>query len=529
MNAITTCQPAWLEDIQQSYVHNPQAVKLLDMLNQGPDAKKRFSLRNGIIYFRDKVWLGGTPPMQQQIMQAFHASTTGGHSGFPVTYSKIRGLFAWPKMKKQIKTFVQTCLICQQAKPERVKYPGLLQPLPTPDEAWKMVTMDFIEGLPTSGSANSIMVVVDKFTHYAHFIPLHHPFTAAKVAAAYLDNVFKLHSLPEVMISDRDPIFASKFWQELFSLTGCDLRMSSAYHPQTDGQSERVNQCLEIYLRCFTHATPHKWSQYLSLAEFWYNTSYHSAIRMSPFVALYGKEPRQWGITPQATCTAPLLDDWLKERKQMQELLQHNLNHAKQQMKKQADKSRTPRTFKPGEEVFIKLQPYVQSSVARRANHKLAFKYFGPYSIIREINPVAYEVELPPDARIHPIFHVSQLRKVLRPGTQASSVPPVITDVPATPVKIIAQRWRRGSNGRRAQVQVQWSDPAAGDITWEDEQDLRRRFPEALAWGQASCQGEGDVSTPNTSSDDMGLVPKCTRPTRMIQPNRSYMGPDWTK
>jgi hypothetical protein len=108
--------------------------------------------------------------------------------------------------------------------------------------------MDFIEGLPTSGTANSIMVVVDKYTRYAHFIPLHHPFTAAKVAAAYMTNVFKLHSLPKVMISDRDPIFTSRFWKELFQLLGSELRMSSAYHPQTDGQSERVNQCLEIYL-----------------------------------------------------------------------------------------------------------------------------------------------------------------------------------------------------------------------------------------------------------------------------------------
>lgn len=158
-------------------------------------------------------------------------------------------------------------MICQQSKPERVKYPGLLEPLPTPDAAWQMVTMDFVEGLPTSGSANSIMVVVDKFTRFAHFIPLHHPFTAAKVAAAYLNNVFKLHSLPKIMVSDRDPIFTSRFWKEFFSMMGNELRINSAYHPQTDGQSGRVNQCLEIYLRCFTHACPGKWSQYLSLAE----------------------------------------------------------------------------------------------------------------------------------------------------------------------------------------------------------------------------------------------------------------------
>jgi hypothetical protein len=243
-------------------------------------------------------------------------------------------------MKAQTKEFVQTCLICQQSKPERNKYPGLLEPLPTPDAAWQTVTMDFVEGLPTSGTANCIMVVVDKFTRYAHFIPLHHPFTAAKVAAAYMTNVFKLHSLPKVMVSDRDPIFTSRFWKELFSLMGSELRMSSAYHPQTDGQSERVNQCLEIYLRCFTHACPTKWSQFMSFAEYWYNTSYHSAIKMSPFVALYGHEPRHWGLDSSYTCTAPSLQEWLDERKQVQLVLQQNLNKAKQYMKSQVDKKR---------------------------------------------------------------------------------------------------------------------------------------------------------------------------------------------
>jgi hypothetical protein len=134
-------------------------------------------------------------------------------------------------MKAQTKDFVQSCATCQQAKTDRSKYPGLLEPLPTPDAAWQMVTMDFVEGLPLSGSANSIVVVVDKFTRYAHFIPLQHPFTAAKVASAYLNNVFKLHSLPKVMVSDRDPVFTSRFWRELFTQIGSELRMSSSYHP----------------------------------------------------------------------------------------------------------------------------------------------------------------------------------------------------------------------------------------------------------------------------------------------------------
>lgn len=159
-------------------------------------------------------------------------------------------------MKLQVQDFVAACPICQQAKTERVSYPGLLQPLEVPTQAWKVVTMDFIEGLPTSSSYNCILVVVDKFSKYSHFIKLTHPFTALKVAKLFMDNVYKLYGMPQAIVSDRDKIFTSKLWQELFKLSGTELRMSSAYHPQSDGQTERVNQSVEGFLRCFTHSCP---------------------------------------------------------------------------------------------------------------------------------------------------------------------------------------------------------------------------------------------------------------------------------
>lgn len=168
-------------------------------------------MRDGLLYFRDRIWLGGSPSLQQRMLRAFHDSTMGGHSGVPVTYRRLRHLFAWPKMKEHIKQYVQSCSVCQQAKPERVRYPGLLEPLPVPDGAWKVVTMDFIDGLPSSGKFNCILVVVDKFTRYAHFLALSHPFTAAKVAHSYLENIYKLHGLPEAIVSDRDPVFTSNF------------------------------------------------------------------------------------------------------------------------------------------------------------------------------------------------------------------------------------------------------------------------------------------------------------------------------
>jgi transposase InsO family protein len=148
--------------------------------------------------------------------------------------------------------------------------------------------MDFIEGLPTSGHANCIIVIVDKFSKFAHFIALHHPYTAQKVAQIFLNNVFRLYGLPSTIISDRDPVFTSTFWRELFHLAQVTLAMSSAYHPQSDGQTERVNQCLETYLRCFVHSCPRQWLKWLSLTEYWYNTSEHSALGKSPFQVLYG-------------------------------------------------------------------------------------------------------------------------------------------------------------------------------------------------------------------------------------------------
>jgi hypothetical protein len=165
-------------------------------------------------------------------------------------------LFYWKGLKGNVENFVKQCQVCQQAKSERIHPAGLLQPLPVPAGAWQDITLDFIEKLPKSESYDTILVVVDRFTKYAHFLALKHPFIAAQVAQLLLDHVIKLHGLPQSMVSDRDKIFTSTFWTHLFKLLGTKLNLNTAYHPQTDGQSERVNQCVEMYLRCAVHAQP---------------------------------------------------------------------------------------------------------------------------------------------------------------------------------------------------------------------------------------------------------------------------------
>lgn len=159
-----------------------------------------------------------------------------------------------------------------------VATPGLLQPLPIPEGNFTDLSMDFIAGLPRSLNKKVTLIAVDRFTKFAHFIALAHPYTAPLAAKAYLDNVFKLHEMPNSIVSNRDPIFLSTFWQELFKIQGLALQMSSAHHPQTYGQNEVVNRCLETYLRCMCGDQPHDWCKWLALAEWWYNTNFHTAI-----------------------------------------------------------------------------------------------------------------------------------------------------------------------------------------------------------------------------------------------------------
>ena len=163
-----------------------------------------YSLHEGVIKYKDRVWLGNHLEAKEAILLALHDSGIGGHSGFTATYHKIKALFAWPNMKQDVKKYVAHYSVCQQAKPEHIGKPGLLQPLPIPTRAWEIVSLDFVEGLPKSSRYDTILVIIDKYTKYGHFIPLVHPFNAMTVAQLYVDHVYKLHGLPSVIISDRD-------------------------------------------------------------------------------------------------------------------------------------------------------------------------------------------------------------------------------------------------------------------------------------------------------------------------------------
>jgi len=230
------------------------------------------------------------------------------------------------------------------------------------------------------------------------------------------------------------------------------------------------------------------------LAEFWYNTSYHTSLGKTPFEVVYGQTPRHFGIDVVASCEIPDQQQWLTDRKMMTQLLQQQLIRAQQRQKFQADKNRSERSFTVGEMVYVKLQPYVQTSVAARSNHKLSFRYFGPFKIIGRVGTVAYKLELPPTSMIHPVFHVSQLKKAISPSLQVSThLPSSLQDEFRIPVKVLDRRLVTHNNSLAFEILVKWSSGPLSMATWEDEETLKREFPAAPAWGQPVLK-EGGMS-----------------------------------
>ncbi|GMI95061.1 hypothetical protein HRI_003175400 [Hibiscus trionum] len=340
--------------------------------------------------------------------------------------------------------------------------------------------MDFIEGLPNSRKKDVILMVVDRLTKYAHFIALSHPYTAKDIAHVFLENIFKLHGMPYTIICNRDRIFMSQFWKELFLKLGTMITPLTAYHPKTDGQTERVNQCVETYLKCMTGEKPREWSDWLHLAEWWYNSSYHTSIGTSSFQALYGQEPTIHVPFIVGESVVATVDRGLQQREAVIKMLKFHFNRAQGRMKQQADKRNLECKFQLRDKVFLKLQPYRQQSVQHRSSQKLAPKWFGPFKVVEKIGAAAYKLELPMGSKIHPVFHVSQLKKQVGSDEVSSQLPLIGPDggIGKEPVRVIDRRIGKRGNRVVTEVLVEWSNTFPEDATWEVLYQLQQQFPD---------------------------------------------------
>ena len=367
--------------------------------------------------------------------------------------------------------------MCQRNKHENTASPGLLQPLPIPSAPFIDINMDFIEGLPKSEGKEVILVVMDHFSKYAHYMALSHPYSAPGVAKTFMHNVYKLHGLSASITSDRDPVFLSRFWKELFTSQGVNLNYSSTYHPQTDGRTKIVNKCIEQYLRCMTGDCPNQWVKWLPLAEWWYNTNYHSATKMTPYQVLYGVAPLLHIPYFPKDSAVESVDEYLSAKEEVIKRVREHLQPAQNRMTMVANRKRSDRSFEINDYVFLKLQPYRQHSLARRSSQKLAAKYYGPYQVLAKIGKVAYKLELPASTLIHPVFHVSQLKKHIGNYTVQGTPLMIPKTAALQPRTVLDRRMAKRHHQAHTQVLILWEGLAPTEATWEDMEEFKLCFP----------------------------------------------------
>ena len=310
-------------------------------------------------------------------------------------------------------------------------------------------------------------------------------------------EVIRHHGIPKSIVSDRDPLSLSDFWKEIFRSQGTQLNMSSAYHPESDGQTEVINRCLEAYLRCFAVDQPRSWASWIPWAEFWYNTTFHGSTGVSPFEVVYGRKPPSVVQFVPGEVRVPTVAIELQDRDEALKQLRSHLSHAQALMKTAADKKRREVHFTIGEWVYVKLKPYRQMSVSRRIHHKLAAKFFGPFQVVERVGPVAYKLQLPPTSKVHPVFHMSLLKKAVQ--TPADSVfPPELElnqDEILVPKRVLATRLIKDQQAEFEQWLIQWDGQGKEEATWEDAIMIQGQFPElSLEDKTHSKEGSNDAN-----------------------------------
>ncbi|GKC81017.1 putative reverse transcriptase domain-containing protein [Tanacetum coccineum] len=315
-------------------------------------------------------------------------------------------------MKANIATYVDKCLTCAMVKAEHLKPLDFLQQPKIPEWKWEKVTMDFVSGLPRTPSGyDSIWVIVDRLTKSAHFLPMKKTDSIEKLAQLYLKEIVCRHGVPVSVISDRDSLFTSRFWVSLQKALGTQLDLSTAYHPETDGQSERTIQTLEDMLRACVIDFGSSWDRHLPLVEFSYNNSYHASIKAAPFEALYGRKCRSpvcWSEVGESQLTGPEL---VRETTEKIVQIKNRLLTARSRQKSYADLKRRLTEFEVGDKVMLKVSPW-KGVIRFGKRRKLSPRFVGPFRIIERIGPVAYKLELPDKLRgIHNTFNVSNLKR----------------------------------------------------------------------------------------------------------------------
>ena len=423
-----------------------------------------------VVMKTQKVWV--PPNLHNTVAKMMHEHPNVGHLGITNTLEKLQRNYEFPKMKETVTQIIHDCVPCGRSKTARHLPYGLLQPLPVPPRPWHSISMDFITKLPASKDTHTgvtydaILVIVDRLTKYGIFIPYEESTNADTFADLLEERVFNTYGWPEEIVSDRGQPFASHYWKTRAAQNGTKLKLSTAYHKETNGQTERVNQTLETYLRLYVNYPQDNWVSLLSPAQMRYNTTVSASTKKTPALGLFGYEIRiaEAPIIEENPAPSGLMDH--QKRKQLWNDLAQNMLKAQENYKKYADKRRIEGPIlKRGEMVYLNAKN-IQTD---RPSKKLDHKNLGPFKIVEEISLNNYELELPSALERHPIFHVSQLSKAPQNSEQQTNIASGNEQKEWEVEKIVSHKHENGED----RYLVKWKHFGELENTWEPIANLQ--------------------------------------------------------
>jgi transposase InsO family protein len=510
----------WLDDVRAGYLQDDVFGPVLEHLTEAAlhhdddavkydrkadsraarrvrERAKSYSLDDGLLFHKPS---GGKLCIPRGlradvIREAHDAILGGGHTGVVKTAAAVSSRYHWPKMTDSVAEWVAGCDICHRVKHKNARPYGLLQALPVPLERAERVNIDFITKLPASedGRYDAVATIIDPLTKRARWIPVKEAdLTAEKFASAFIAGYVRSRGLPVSIVSDRDTRFTSSFWQSLCTQLGIKLRMSTAYHPQSDGQAEKANATLETFLKAYIAQlkSPKQWSRLLPLAEFTYNAAKHKAIGMSPFEADIGYIPRLpldlLAPDPRTPASKPGTE-YAEQLVKIVRMLRERMEETQLAMVSDANEHRQPHPFRVGDSVFLdtRLLPVGYANVNSAANdsansRKFQHPYAGPFTLLKKAGENAFVLDIPARWRLHPVFNVSRLKLSRVDHTREHPPPPPLrstaTGAPEYEVETIVEH--KGTTVKNLKYLVKWV--GYPDPTWEPLANMRGSCDELL-------------------------------------------------
>ena len=479
----------------KGYKNSPLG-KLIKEVEKREEPTKRYTIENGLLYYRTDEfgpWRLCLPdiPYRKTVIHDNHDLAIAGHPGYIKTYSRIARAYYWPNMGKDIRKHVQECDACQRTKPSNHPPIGRLHPLPIPGRPWESIGMDYLGPVPKSISGKDmILIAIDRLTKMARFIPTTSSVTSKETADLFLREVFRHHGLPSNIVSDRDPRFTAKFWKALQEALGVELLMSTAEHPQTDGQSEAAVKVIQKLLRPFVFQGQ-DWEELLPSLEFAYNDTTQSSTSQTPFYLNYGHHPT--GVTRHEPVDNPHAEDQVQYLLRLQEAARDAINDAQQVQRRNADKRRMAAgLIKEGDWVLLRRKESEKRKFAPLAD--------GPFQVTK-VRTNAVTLRFPSNSRAHPTVNISRVQLYFGPRPKLVTAPP--DDDAGHEYEVDRVMGYRKHNGKE-EYYIHWKGYPAEDDTWEPKKNLSEAT--LRAWERQSQErindkarkGHGSAQTAST-------------------------------